>query len=67
VQRIIMPIYEYECQKCKTKFEMSGTFEMLISLKPQCPNCKGNKVKKLISIPFVHYNGKGFYNTDKDG
>ena len=63
-----MPIYEYKCQECQTKFEMSGTFEALISLKPTCPNCHGNKVRKLISIPFIHYNGDGFYSNDsKDG
>lgn len=63
-----MPIYEYKCQECKTKFEMSGSFETLISSRPLCPNCNGNKVKKLISIPFIHYKGRGFYSNDtKDG
>lgn len=61
-----MPIYEYKCEDCQTKFEVGGTFEVLLSLKPHCPNCNGNKVKKLISIPFVHFLGHGFYSTDKD-
>jgi len=61
-----MPTYEYKCQVCFTKFEISGNFETLLLLKPVCPNCKGNKVKKLISIPFVHFKGGGFYSTDKN-
>lgn len=60
-----MPIYEYECQSCFTKFEVGGTFESLLLLKPICPNCKNNNIKKIISVPFVQYKGNGFYSTDK--
>jgi putative FmdB family regulatory protein len=59
-----MPVYEYKCEKCLTKFEVSGTFNTLVLLKPFCPNCNSDKVKKLISIPFVKYVGDGFYTND---
>jgi putative FmdB family regulatory protein len=62
--QINMPIYEYKCEDCQTKFEVSGTFHALLGLRPICPNCCGNKVKKLISIPFIHYKGQGFYSND---
>lgn len=65
-----MPIYEYKCKDCLTKFEIRATFEAFLNLKPVCPSCHGNKIKKLISIPNVQFKGHGFYvndNTDKDG
>jgi len=61
-----MPIYEYICEKCLTKFEVSGKISVLLTLKPNCPNCNGNKVKKLISLPFIQFKGSGFYSTDKN-
>jgi putative FmdB family regulatory protein len=59
-----MPTYEYECAKCKKKFEISQS----IKDKPitACPDkkCKG-KVKRLISFGggFI-FKGPGFYATD---
>ena len=60
-----MATYEYVCNKCKSRFAVSGTFETLFGLKPQCPACKGKNTQKLISLPNVIYKGKGFYKTDK--
>lgn len=59
-----MPKYEYKCNKCLTKFEMSGTFEVMLTIKPNCPSCKSNNISKLISNPFVHFKGNGFYKND---
>ena len=60
-----MPRYEYVCNKCKTKFEIVATFDTILFMKPSCPNCKSEKVKKIISLPVIIYKGNGFYKTDK--
>lgn len=44
-----MPIYEYFCQDCSTKFEK------LVSLsraneQPPCPGCNGGHTEKLLSM-----------------
>jgi putative FmdB family regulatory protein len=42
-----MPLYEYACQKCE------HTFEALVFDGEQvdCPECHGEKVKRLMSMP----------------
>jgi putative FmdB family regulatory protein len=56
-----MPIYEYECQKCKKHHELMQK----ITDKPcaQCPDC-GGKMKKLISNTSFVLKGTGWYATD---
>ena len=57
-----MPTYDYECRKCKNKFEVfqSMTAEPVKS----CPKCKG-KVDRLIgSGTGIIFKGTGFYETD---
>lgn len=56
-----MPIYEYECQKCKTHVE---AFQKL-SDKPlaKCRKC-GGRLEKLISAPAIQFKGSGWYITD---
>lgn len=42
-----MPLYEYQCEGCGTKFEKISSV-----LEPEpdsCPSCQGSCVKKLIS------------------
>ena len=41
-----MPIYEYRCQGCGHQFEtiVGG------STRPQCPECQGNGLEKLLSV-----------------
>jgi len=57
-----LPIYEYECLKCKKRFEtlvFNGKDE------PQeCPHC-GGPLKRLLptGVGFV-FKGSGFYETD---
>lgn len=56
-----LPIYEYECSKCRSRFERKQRFdeEPIAS----CPRCSG-KVRRLIqSVPVV-FKGSGFYCTD---
>ena len=57
-----MPTYDYECRKCKNKFEVFQS----MSAEPvkKCPKCKG-KVDKLIgSGTGIIFKGTGFYETD---
>lgn len=60
-----MPTYEYECEKCKEKFE---AFQSMTE-KPleECPKCKG-PVKRLIGRGAgIIFKGSGFYATDYKG
>jgi putative FmdB family regulatory protein len=56
-----MPIYEYECRKCKAHIE---AFQKL-SDKPltKCRNC-GGKLEKKLSAPAIQFKGSGWYVTD---
>ena len=59
-----MPIYEYECRKCKAHTE---AFQKL-SDKPlvKCPKC-GGRLDKRISAPAIQFKGSGWYVTDYAG
>lgn len=57
-----MPTYEYECLKCKYKFEkfQNMTDEPLMV----CPRC-GGELRRLIGTGAgIIFKGKGFYHTD---
>ena len=56
-----MPIYEYECRKCKAHTE---AFQKL-SDKPltKCKKC-GGRLDKVISAPAIQFKGSGWYVTD---
>ena len=56
-----MPIYEYQCEQCKHRFEKLQKY----SDKPckKCPSCAG-PLRKLISSPAIQFKGNGFYITD---
>jgi putative FmdB family regulatory protein len=56
-----MPIYEYECQKCKAHTEV---FQKITD-KPRtrCPKCKG-RLEKLMSASAIRFKGSGWYVTD---
>ena len=59
-----MPLYEYQCKKCKHKFEKIQKF----SDQPirKCPEC-GGPVEKLLHAPAVQFKGTGWYVTDYGG
>jgi putative FmdB family regulatory protein len=56
-----MPLYEYQCTKCKHRFERIQKFSDPAVKK--CPEC-GAKVEKLLSAPAVQFKGSGWYVTD---
>jgi putative FmdB family regulatory protein len=56
-----VPLYEYQCQKCRHRFEKIQKFSDAALKK--CPEC-GGKVEKMLSAPAFHFKGSGFYKTD---
>ena len=57
-----MPIYEYECEKCACRFELTRRFDEDAGT-PRCPRCRG-KVRRLYTPSAILYKGSGFYVTD---
>ena len=58
-----MPTYEYRCGACGYEFEKFHS----ITAAPikQCPQCKKNKVKRLVGTGAgLIFKGSGFYITD---
>ena len=45
-----MPIYEYSCEGCGCEFETL----VLGKTEPECPSCKSQDLKRLLSLPTVH-------------
>lgn len=63
-----MPLYEYQCKKCKHRFEKIHKSYSDPRVK-KCPEC-GGPVEQLLSAPAVQFKGSGWYVTDyarKDG
>lgn len=56
-----MPLYEYQCKKCKHVFEKIRKFSDPPLKK--CPEC-GGAVEQLLSAPAVQFKGSGWYVTD---
>src|SRR5262249_2706599 len=57
-----MPLYEYQCEACGTRFEKIQKF----SDPPvgECPTCGKGPVHKLLSSPAIQFKGSGWYITD---
>jgi len=56
-----VPIYEYECESCHSRFEVQQKFsDPPITTCSQC----GRAVRKLISSPAIMFKGTGWYVTD---
>jgi len=56
-----MPIYEYECNRCKEVFEIFHKIDE--DCKVACPKCLG-PARKLISATNFVLKGSGFYVND---
>jgi putative FmdB family regulatory protein len=56
-----MPIYEYQCTKCR---EICEVLQKAKDKPPEkCPKCGGPMVKR-ISSPAIQFKGSGWYITD---
>lgn len=59
-----MPIYEFECRKCKGRLEV---FQKMSDKPPvKCGKC-GGRLEKLISASAIQFKGSGWYVTDYAG
>ena len=56
-----MPIYEYECEKCHSRFELKRNFGE--DGGDDCPHCRGKSCRIFTSVPVI-FKGSGFYVTD---
>lgn len=57
-----MPIYEYECSNCK--FYVEALQKISEAPLRQCPSCKKQALKRLVSAPVFRLKGGGWYETD---
>ena len=56
-----MPLYEYQCRRCKHRFERIRKFSDR-ALRT-CPEC-GGRLEQLVSASSVQFKGSGWYVTD---
>ncbi len=56
-----MPLYEYQCTKCKQRFEKIE--KVTARRRQKCPNCKG-WAERMHSAPAIQFKGAGWYVTD---
>jgi putative FmdB family regulatory protein len=59
-----LPIYEYECTRCPSRFEVKRGFDEDSPV--CCPSC-GSRARRLFSPVPVIFKGAGFYATDSRG
>lgn len=56
-----MPIYEFECRKCKAHIEV---FQKMSDKPPvKCRKC-GGRLERQLSAPAIQFKGSGWYVTD---
>lgn len=56
-----MPIYEFECRKCKAHIEV---FQKINDKPPvKCRKC-GGRLERKLSAPAIQFKGTGWYVTD---
>ena len=56
-----MPIYEYECERCRLRFELRRHFGE--DGGTPCPQCQGDTRRLFSPMPII-FKGSGFYITD---
>jgi putative FmdB family regulatory protein len=59
-----VPLYEYECLKCRRRFEKIESVSAAVIKK--CPEC-GGRAKRLPAAPAIQFKGSGWYVTDYGG
>ncbi|MES9990704.1 MAG: zinc ribbon domain-containing protein [Candidatus Thiodiazotropha sp.] len=57
-----MPIYEYRCEACD--HELEAIQKMSDPALSECPECKRESLKKVISAAAFRLKGSGWYETD---
>jgi putative FmdB family regulatory protein len=57
-----MPIYEYRCESCG--HELESLQKMSDPALTECPECKQESLKKVISAVGFRLKGGGWYETD---
>jgi len=57
-----MPIYEYQCDDCDTRFEMLRP-RSKADKPPVCKNCQGSHTSRAVSRFAAHSNGKAVAGT----
>ncbi|MCM8855479.1 MAG: zinc ribbon domain-containing protein [Candidatus Thiodiazotropha sp. (ex Lucinoma kastoroae)] len=57
-----MPIYEYRCEACD--HELEALQKMSDPALSECPECKKDALKKVISTVGFRLKGSGWYETD---
>ena len=60
-----MPLYEYECDACKQRFEVIQKFSD--PAPAECARCGKGPVHRLMSTPAIQFKGSGWYITDYAG
>jgi putative FmdB family regulatory protein len=56
-----MPIYEYECRSCATRFEVKQSFsDAALTVHESC----GGQLRKLFQPAPIVFKGSGWYVTD---
>jgi putative FmdB family regulatory protein len=60
-----MPIYEYRCESCG--HELEALQKLSDPLLTECPECKQETLKKVLSAAGFRLKGSGWYETDFKG
>jgi putative FmdB family regulatory protein len=58
----IMPTYEYQCAKCKARYDLRQGFDA--ELTHTCEECGKGTAKRILHAPRVVFKGSGWYVTD---
>jgi putative FmdB family regulatory protein len=57
-----MPVFDYQCEKCETTFEVERGLTATGPVK--CKNCGSTRTTKVFSAAGIVFKGSGFYVTD---
>lgn len=68
---VMNTVFDYRCEYCKTKFEISfeGEGEISPSDLTVCPRCGRGRLSRDYKAEnkSIHFKGEGFYSTDYGG
>lgn len=53
-----MPMYDFYCSDCRERFELFTSYATSVG-GVSCPNCQGNRVRKLFSVFATNGRGSG--------